>query len=1163
MRGLRRTLPAAAAAVLALSGVSSAAAEPGTRPSPPTRTTSGLALAQGEHPTTSASGGRRSANPRAGGPGAPEQPTLSTVTLVTGDRVRLTTGPDGVKSVVPMPAAGRSGIAFSIRHRGNEIQVVPSDAAPLLLNGRLDRRLFDVAGLVAAGYGDAKTSRIPLIVRSTAGRFAAMAAPRGAAVSRTLASVSATAVSTRKNEAAAFWRWLAGKPSATSAPLAAGQAGRTTLAGGIEKVWLDGPVHGTLDRSVPQTGAPKAWKLGYTGKGVKVAVLDTGIDADHPDLSGAVVAARSFVGGASGTDDRNGHGTHVAATITGSGAASTGRYKGMAPDATLVNAKVLNDDAGGTESGVIAGMEWAAGQGAKVANLSLSSNFATDGTDPVSLALNRISAQKGTLFVVAAGNAGPSEQTIGSPGSADSALTVGAVDSAGTTADFSGRGPRLHDYALKPEIAAPGVGIVSARAEGSTPDEPVGSAYARMSGTSMAAPHVTGGAALLAQLRPTWTPAQLKAMLVGTAKPKAGEGAFDQGAGQLDAGRALTQRVSTDRASLSFGLTWPHTGVTARKLTYRNTTAAPITLNLSASLVDVVGEPAPSGLFRLDRTTLLVPARSTAQATVIANPAKARPGESYSGRITATAGGIAVQTPVATYVEAEAYDLTIKATDRNGALINRLDQSFLAPPVVADPETEEVYPLRAEAGGLTARVPPGRYTFGEIVVTQHGLKPPSFTHLARPEIVVDRNVTVRLDARAAKQVRASVEAMDAKPVVTTFGTVELVGGFPWTTLVNLPGTQRFPMFALPTAPVTNRAYMFTLFQALDSSRGVYELVLGRQGQVPANPSYQVRDADLTRIQSRFAAGGVGLDVEGVWFREAELPRDVTIGLGWFYEVPIPSTKAHLFTARFDSGENLNWSDNLDVRRDASQVWYTEFGEARTYLPGQRVNRTWSPAAYRPRGDGNRGSGGGMSMWFAPFAPSLTGGSVAVWDPSGIEGAAVLRRDGKVVAESVDPFVLDAEGQPGQQSTYTLDLTADRRVPWSTYATKVTGHWVFSSSVPVEDVESMSLLNVMATGSFDAYGRAPAGKVFRLNLPAAPGAGGGVIAGLELSVSYDDGRTWKQVPVTVQDTGRRIADISHPPTPGAFVSLKVRAWDNKGNRVDLTSIRAYGLFRTAS
>ncbi|WP_392756977.1 S8 family serine peptidase [Streptomyces sp. LN590] len=140
--------------------------------------------------------------------------------------------------------------------------------------------------------------------------------------------------------------------------------------------------------------------------------------------------------------DYVGHGTHVASTVVGTGRASDGKERGVAPGARLDVGKVLNGRGQGQESWLIAGMEWAArDQQAKIINMSLGG--VGDGSDPLSQAVNQLSAETGALFVVAAGNAGP--HNIGSPGAADSALTVGAVDSADHLADFSSQGPRNVD----------------------------------------------------------------------------------------------------------------------------------------------------------------------------------------------------------------------------------------------------------------------------------------------------------------------------------------------------------------------------------------------------------------------------------------------------------------------------------------------------------------------------------------------------------------------------------------------------------------------------------------------------------------------------------------------------------------------------------------------
>jgi subtilisin family serine protease len=131
----------------------------------------------------------------------------------------------------------------------------------------------------------------------------------------------------------------------------------TSLRGGIDHVWLDGQRKLSLDVSVPQIGAPAAWKAGLDGAGVTVAVLDSGIDATHPDLKDQISQARNFTT-VPDTDDTVGHGTHVASTIAGTGAASGGRYRGVAPGAKLLVGKVCTDVC--EDSDILAGMAWAA-----------------------------------------------------------------------------------------------------------------------------------------------------------------------------------------------------------------------------------------------------------------------------------------------------------------------------------------------------------------------------------------------------------------------------------------------------------------------------------------------------------------------------------------------------------------------------------------------------------------------------------------------------------------------------------------------------------------------------------------------------------------------------------------------------------------------------------
>src|SRR3954451_2172430 len=553
------------------------------------------------------------------------------VTLITGDVVRIATGDDGRQSVSLEPRPDGAIPQASITQTHGHVLVVPTAAFGLLAAGRVDRDLFDVTELVKGRYDDASTGTIPLVVDYGRGPTAAQesraASLTAAKRSLTVPMLGIAAFRADKDRAKKFWNDLTvhdadGTPDA--------------LADGAVRVDLDGRVRTTLEHSVPQIHAPEAWAAGFDGTGTTVAVLDTGYDPTHPDLQ------------AKGTDSTNspsdaaivygnGHGPHVASTVAGTGAASDHLRRGVAPGAHLIIGKVLSSQGFGDDSWVLAGMQWAVQHHADVVSMSLGGD-ADDGTSPLARAIDDLSATSDTLFVVAAGNAGSAPSTVSSPGSADAALTVGAVDRNDVMAPFSSRGPRLLNGGLKPEVVAPGVDITAARASGTSLGPTVDEFYTTISGTSMATPHVAGLAAILKQEHPAWDGERLKSAIVNSTVPVADATAFDAGTGRIDALRAIHTDVLAP-ATLSLGTyKWPYADAapTSTPLTYSNTTDTDVTLDLTIAGED--GAPVRPGTMGLSIGRLRVPAHGEASAQVTLDPTVGQPG-SYSGVVTATREG--------------------------------------------------------------------------------------------------------------------------------------------------------------------------------------------------------------------------------------------------------------------------------------------------------------------------------------------------------------------------------------------------------------------------------------------------------------------------------------------------------------------------------------------
>jgi serine protease AprX len=306
----------------------------------------------------------------------------------------------------------------------------------------------------------------------------------------------------------------------------------------VKMVWYDAPVHSMADVSLSLIGVPPVWQLGISGKGIKVGIVDTGIDPNHPDFSMRIAQVKDLTG--EGPLDNNGHGTHIAGIIGGSGAASGGALKGVAWECLLYVAKALRGDGSGSTSDAMAGIEWAVQQGVQVLNVSPGSDEPSDGTDALAVMCDA-AVNKGVVVCAAAGNSGPAQGTMGSPACAREVITVGATDKENQMASFSSRGPTL-DGRGKPDLCLPGVNVISCRASRTSMGTPLDESYTRASGTCLAAAHAAGISALLLQARPGLSPRQIKEVLMKTAKTLS----FDvnaQGMGLADVFAAYSSAV--------------------------------------------------------------------------------------------------------------------------------------------------------------------------------------------------------------------------------------------------------------------------------------------------------------------------------------------------------------------------------------------------------------------------------------------------------------------------------------------------------------------------------------------------------------------------------------------------------------------------------------------
>ncbi|MGQ4365799.1 S8 family peptidase [Streptomyces sp. SAS_272] len=1063
------------------------------------------------------------------------------VTLITGDRVGVNA--EGRPVTVQQPE-GRKNVPVRMRHSNGHSYAVPLDAQRLIARGKLDERLFDVTLLSRPEYRTSQRDGLKVIVDYTGARPAAKTDVRGAGgteVRRTLPRLNAEAVSIPQGNASDMWEAVTDQ--------AAGGSAYRTAASGINKVWLDGIRRAALDTSVPQIGAPAAWSAGYTGQGVKIAVLDTGVDETHPDLAGRQIAEKNF-STAQTAKDANGHGTHVASTTAGSGAKSAGKYKGVAPDAGLLDGKVLNDRGVGDDSGVLAGMEWAVAQGADIVNLSLGGPD-TPGIDPVEEAVNRLSADKGVLFVMASGNAGEAgDRTVGSPGSADAALTVGAVDGKDALAGSSSRGPRVGDSAVKPDVTAPGVAITAAAAPESRLAQQVGekpAGYLTISGTSMATPHVTGAAALLKQQHPNWRGERIKSVLTGSAKGGP-YSVFEQGSGRVDVAKAIQQTVFTEGpVSLSFGKqAWPHTDDTpvTRKIVYRNTGATDVTLDLSVTSTGPSGAAASVGFFALSADHVTVPAGGTAEVELSADTRIGTQDGLYSAYVTATGGGQSVRTAAGAEREIESYDLTLKHIGRNGQPTQQYITTLTGVSGLAANTSREA----AEGPDtLTLRLPKGSYLLDSTLVNDINDPAKGMDSLIRPKLNLTKNTTVTLDARMAKAVNITVPDSHAKSVLGDFAYDYHNHGFG----LLMKSFKNFRTAHLG-APVTDGSlYQQWNAHFTSGAKTQYDLTYGKKvATLATGYTKKAKASELATVTL-----GLGGPAQGKTGAVSALgvPAGSSSGIAPMNHQTLPGKR----TLYLSTADGVKWGiDFMQLgEADATGAIRTETmygtGSTRSYKAGKTYSKTFNTGVFSPVVTGN--------SRIHRTANQISASIPLLADSAGripgftqyTSGKTVLYRNGTKIGEAATPTMTGKAvfNVPAAQAKYLLTTTVTRSTKISRVSTRIDASWTFTSkkvsqaAMPISTVMFRPVLGLDSTAKANAIAKIPV-------TVAGTAAEKGSLKSLTVHASYDGGKTWKNLTikagkVTVKN-----------PAVGKGISFKATVTDKNGNKASVKIFNAY-------
>lgn len=1070
-----------------------------------------------------------------------QQKAVFKVTLITGDIVLVSVSSDGRESFAVQPVDQKEEF-FSFK-RGNDTYIVPS-SAPL---EKLDLNLFNIDYLLREKYYG--LAYFPVLVSSDSASNAQSVvsdAKISGSVTRVFKTIPAFAARPKIAEVRALYQNLVVKPE-------------------VKKIWLDKVNHASLNESVPLIGAPTVWATGYDGTGVKIAILDTGIDSTHPDVSGRIVAATDFTDDGT-TDDLYGHGTHVAVIAAGNGAASGGKFKGVAPGASLMNVKVLDRYGFGYDSWIISGIEYATDNGANLISMSLGGG-PSDGNDPLSLAVDA-AVNSGVVVSVAAGNAGASGYfTVSTPGAARQAITVGASDKSNILASFSGLGPTL-DFRVKPDVLAPGVSIISGHAANggfssipNPPGQPSSGPpnyppyYTSLSGTSMATPHVSGLIALIKQKNPTWKPAFVKDALINTAMQLNSYNVYQQGGGRVYAPDAVQTTMLMDPGSYSFGAL--SAGLTSAYSDFAvyNFGGSTLTVSsLSIALVDVVTGITYSSSVTLNVTSLSVPSGSSKGVRLTIN-LQSVPVSLYSGLMIATPTvGKAIHS---VFGFAKLNQLQVTKVDLDGV------------PAVGDwvyvfkksTSSQLQWALSnavgyTDSGGkFTAYVGGGDHTLVSFGGQTFGKKGIEVLTIADTVPIVASPTSVTLDERTTNTVAFDMNKAGLLLASSAVQLYYIVGSWwQWLwfySILQYPSASTFRVSSTAMNATFHYSYFPSSAYDLGNPSNVnspewYDLLYASSG-ITGSTNYQ---ADYSTIVQKSSTYSVNLspkiganrfslvytkqfDVNGMtpsWY--------ANIAMNW--QMTLPQARVEYVSPNTYYDQYLQKVSDLPGKMTPS-IYYG--GPWESWGVGQKVSEVWNSALSTNLYGYTDPSNGYVEFYGHAFKDSYRH-NFAEYDryPAGtitiLKGAQTLVSN-QQIGDSYDYWFYTGAG------TYTVNIDGTNNQALSMHTTAS-----FTLNVPSALGDVYAPLILFRPQGLDLNNSISAGNVV-LDIGVADPY---VATTATLQYSIDDGVTWNSL--TLVPIGANWYSGNLGSLQSAYVSLKSTASDTAGNTVSQTTIRAF-------